>query len=191
MRGIFKGLLAVAALTMMAAAPARASTAIPIASGDGWHTFDFLGVGSSFQDQSGVPVSFVFTLTQADVFRIADGFDPEQQFDVAILNLGDLTSINFETTAPTPTSPAFVGDCWSCAFFDPAYNTIFSTGSVILGPGTYDVTGFAVVSPQGNGVAALEVGAVPEPATWAMMLAGLLGLGGALRARRQRALAEA
>jgi hypothetical protein len=30
------------------------------------------------------------------------------------------------------------------------------------------------------------VGAVPEPATWAMMLLGVFGIGGVLRVRRRR-----
>jgi len=43
---------------------------------------------------------------------------------------------------------------------------------------TYDSTGFALT------VAGPDVGGVPEPATWAMMILGFFGLGSTLRCRR-------
>jgi hypothetical protein len=182
MRSIFKGLLAAAALAALAGAPARATTLVD---GGGWSTFLFQGAGSSFQDANGDAVGFSFTLTHPDTFRITDGFFDGDQFDVAVFDVSTFTNINFETSTPT-FDGAYVGDCWDCAFFDPNYNTLFSNGSVLLGPGTYDVTGFATQSPFGAGEAAVSLGAVPEPATWAMMLAGFFGLGEAMRVSRRR-----
>ncbi|TAJ68649.1 MAG: PEP-CTERM sorting domain-containing protein [Phenylobacterium sp.] len=43
---------------------------------------------------------------------------------------------------------------------------------------TYDSTGFALT------VIGADVGGVPEPATWAMMILGFFGMGAALRQRR-------
>ncbi len=40
----------------------------------------------------------------------------------------------------------------------------------------------------GNFVLTAETASVPEPSTWAMMLIGMGAVGGALRAKRRRAL---
>ncbi len=40
-----------------------------------------------------------------------------------------------------------------------------------------------------DGIISVETGAVPEPATWAMMLLGFFGLGAAIRSRKSAALA--
>ena len=60
------------------------------------------------------------------------------------------------------------------------------------GPGagelyTYGVNGAPAFDARGT----LRVGAVPEPASWAMMLMGFGGLGALLRGRRQQSLAQA
>ena len=62
--------------------------------------------------------------------------------------------------------------------YDP--NSYYSCGGVpycILGPGATDGSG---IGPGGDVVTALEtldIAPVPEPSTWAMMIAGLAGLG--------------
>lgn len=49
----------------------------------------------------------------------------------------------------------------------------------------YSVAGGSTFGPNGLGSVTLG-GAVPEPASWAMMILGFLGIGGALRARRRQ-----
>jgi hypothetical protein len=58
-----------------------------------------------------------------------------------------------------------------------SYQVFFGTG----GPQASDLAFTLSGSPAG----------VPEPASWAMMLLGFFGLGGALRARRRMTLAAA
>ena len=65
--------------------------------------------------------------------------------------------------------------------------TAFSSGPVVVNAGTYRLT-FAADSVGGDASAfidAVSVAAVPETATWAMMIAGFGLLGAALRRRRQ------
>ena len=67
------------------------------------------------------------------------------------------------------------------------YNLRYSYTS-LPGPGH---AGFQTTGDEGWGVTALSVTAVPEPATWAMMLIGFGGLGAALRMNRRRTFATA
>jgi len=60
-----------------------------------------------------------------------------------------------------------------------------STGALSFSTGTFSLT------DAGGGSAMLAVAAVPEPATWALMIAGFGLAGGALRSQRRRALAAA
>jgi hypothetical protein len=189
MRSIFKALLAAGALAALAVAPARAVTTT-ITDGSGWHTFDFGSANSPFQDAVGDTLGFKFTLTTTDILRITDGYFDGDQFDVAILDVNDFSNLNFETSTPA-NDGTYVGDCWSCAYFNPTYNSSFSNASVLLGPGTYYVTGFVSQSPYFSGAAALELGGVPEPATWATMLVGFGGLGAMMRRSRRNKAAAA
>jgi hypothetical protein len=179
MRSIFNGIAAMSAFAVLAVSPVGAT--VPITDGSGWNVFYFLNTGSTFQDLSGNPLVFSFTLTQPDVLRVTDGYDSGDQFYVGVQDLTNYTSSALYTSTPTPFA-AYVGDCWDCAYFDPAYNSVFSTGSVTLGPGSYLVTGYVALSLEGYGAGALEVGGaapVPEPATWAMLLLGFAVLGSA------------
>jgi hypothetical protein len=71
----------------------------------------------------------------------------------------------------------------------------FSTGSAqavydLAAAGTFDLNGRNVYfTPNGNGgytVSNTAPGAVPEPASWAMMITGFFGAGSLMRARRRR-----
>ena len=76
-------------------------------------------------------------------------------------------------------------------------HTDFSDGDFLLGPGSYLVkvisTGIDAVKTQGNAKysVTLQGTAVPEPATWAVMLAGFGAIGASMRNRRRQALAAA
>ena len=186
MRSIFKGLLAAAALGALASGPAMANIVVPLTSGGGWTEFSFGPAGSFIQDHNtGDTLDFTFTLTKPDVVRLTDGFQGGDQFEIFINNADAGPS-----SASTP-GFLFAGDCWTCAFYDPAYSAGFTRASFDLGPGTYDIEGIAIQSPYGAGDGAISLGAVPEPATWAMMLTGFFGLGAALRRSRRTGAALA
>jgi hypothetical protein len=84
-----------------------------------------------------------------------------------------------------------------------AFNDLFSEGSIpyldfsapaitrIVIATTNDGAGFALggTGGVGNEPPGVGAGGVPEPASWAMMLIGFGGLGGALRSRRRAASA--
>jgi hypothetical protein len=75
--------------------------------------------------------------------------------------------------------------CPSCADTN-RYITFLLTGS--------DVTDFSKLrlssSQNAFEIDDIVIGAVPEPATWALMLIGFAGIGMTLRRRRQTALAQ-
>lgn len=101
---------------------------------------------------------------------------------------GNVNTINAATGAGTFFSPGvgFINDgglTWDAArglFFANdwsgnlySYDPSFSSRSLVLN------TGYAM-----DGIISVESGAVPEPATWAMMLLGFFGLGAAIRSRK-------
>jgi hypothetical protein len=59
---------------------------------------------------------------------------------------------------------------------------------LILNSSVFNPGGYPVSAPGSVNIA-LNVAAVPEPATWAMMLVGFAGLGAAVRASRRTQLA--
>lgn len=180
MRNVYKGLLVVAALSAVAVMPAKAAS---LSSGGGWVQFDFGSYGSVQDDLSG-DTDYNFTLTNTDVLRITDGYNTGDQFDVTINGVDQGL-----TTTPAVNSTDD-GNCWSCAFWIDGAQ--YSHGEYILGPGVYDVSAIVTQSPYGAGAGAIELGAVPEPATWALMMVGFGGLGAMIRrSRRQVALATA
>jgi hypothetical protein len=186
MRDIIKGLLTASALITLTGTAARADAIVPITDGGGWNEFFFLAPGSNLQTLGGATIDFTFTLTHPDVLRITDGFQGGDQFDLMI---------NSVDKGPTSASvlgfAGTAGSCWTCAYYNPTYGDAYTHGAYVLGPGSYVVTGIALQSPQFDGAGALALGAIPEPATWAMMLAGFLGLGAVMRRSRRQAVATA
>jgi len=85
----------------------------------------------------------------------------------------DDTTVDFSTnTGPFTQTLTFTGGTGSLAGF---------TGAS-FGEGSLTPTGFTI-----SGGGSLQQPGVPEPATWAMMLAGFGGIGGIMRAGRRRA----
>ena len=113
------------------------------------------------------------TLTVTDVEVSGDQFT---FFDNGVL-LG--------TTSPPVPFAQFVGECISCALA----SSNFSHGFFTLPAGVNVITG-VYDGGAGFGDGDFVVG-VPEPASWALMLIGVSGLGVALRSRRKAAAALA
>ncbi len=163
-----------ALMVVMATGVAQATV---LFSGGGWSAFNFGGVGVPFAD------TFTFTLTAPATFNITDAFADGDQFDVII------NGVDKGATSTPLSDGTGIGADYDAAFASPK----FSHASYTLGPGDYTVTGSPLLSPFGDGGAAVELvasaGGVPEPAAWAMMLIGLCSVGGAIRARRGALLA--
>lgn len=118
-----------------------------------------------------------FTLTGNGIFSVTDAFLPGDIYTIS-------GSVNGVTTyyAGSPSdvqSSGFYGGYWGDASF--------SKYAVALGAGTYSITitgDCGAGCPAGLAVRLDSAGAVPEPATWGMMLAGF-GLIGFAARRRQ------
>jgi len=69
-----------------------------------------------------------------------------------------------------------------------AIGTNVGSNTVATGPGPYSLTEEFIISASGTGSASstTDISAVPEPATWAMMLLGFVGLGFAFRQSRRK-----
>jgi hypothetical protein len=166
--------LGAAALAALASTQVKADV---LTVNGGWDTFYF-GAASPdpsdyFQDLYGNTEDFQFTLTQKTAFTVVDGWWDGDQFQI----------FNNGVSLGVTSTPTFDGqneaDHWFAAYKNPA----FSSRTWILGPGSYDITGIAVASPIGYGQGAVALGAVPEPATWAMFILGVGMLGFAARRR--------
>jgi|APFre7841882724_1041349.scaffolds.fasta_scaffold02891_3 hypothetical protein len=124
----------------------------------------------------GSPLSFAFTLTTPGTLRVVDASNAGDQFSVRV------NGTAYPTTVVPAGSTAFEAD-FDAAFARPGD---FSRLVLALAPGAYVVTGFLTVPNDPmlqatNG--GLQVTAIPEPATWAVLLGGLLLLGAAARRR--------
>ena len=183
------------AVVMLAAAfsmPA-AATDIAVAADATWHEFvvDNL-IAPSFSNRwidfnDGSPLAFTFTISTGNVgtFSVVDAGFAGDTFSVT--NDGALLG---QTSNVAPgTIDGTVADTFDAAFADPAY----SRGIFTLGAGSYRVSGLLGQSVTGadglllnstNGAVRLSiVAAVPEPSTYALLLAGLGAVGFANRSR--------
>jgi hypothetical protein len=170
---------ALAATAVVAAVPASAAV---LTLGGGWS--GFFNVNPNYPDPDGGPLydidtgdtSYTFTLTGDSVLKITDLYYNLDQFDITINGVDQgPTSYPQQDYVEPQADP-------DLAFADPH----FSHGEYALGPGFYEVTGVSIFSPYGYNVGAIELD-VPEPAAWAMMLAGFGLVGGLVRRRGARA----
>jgi hypothetical protein len=97
---------------------------------------------------------------------------------------GGLTTLNFSLANSLFTSPIA-----GLSYYGPAdgspVQTFESVVTLRLSQSlSYSVAGGASYGPDRLGSVTVGTGAVPEPATWAMMLVGFGGLGAVLRRRR-------
>lgn len=137
-------------------------SAVQPGNGTGTSSLGNFGYTSDTCVTPGGPVSGTFGITFA-----TDGFQ------------GTLAGPNNPTGTPGTFSPFFV------------YTILSGTGRFLNATGTFLGTGSIVAVPPPSRLT-LQFGAVPEPATWAMMLLGFGGIGMAMRrsGRRGRALMQ-
>lgn len=176
--------LAAAAIALASTACLSTSaSALSLVVDSGWQAFSFGGVGSTWSDD------FTFTISGPAYFAVTDAFCAGDQFAFAVngTNIGN-TSV-----------PFYDGTCndGTTRTTDPAFaysSSLWSHGQVLLGAGSYTVTGTTVLSPFGSGGAYVQlsstslggpgIGSVPVPAA-GVLLASAFGGVAALRRRKK------
>ena len=111
---------------------------------------------------------------------------------------GALSNVNYTSVSGTFTTGAEYnpGDdtqIYFGVFGGPNYDVYQLAGSLTNG-GTVGInsgTHPSIVISAGGSLTTPAIGAVPEPATWAMIMVGFFGLGARLRSRRRQALLAA
>ena len=157
---------------------------------DQWYSFSFNGVGTALANGSGnginpVPLlpgapAWTFTLTSAGTLTFLDGFNSGDQFE--IFNFGS----SLGTTSSASSAEADCDNDITACLANPS----MGKGVFALEAGDYSITGIQTANAPnfpGGGVGFFVVsteGAVPEPASWAMLVAGFTLAGAAMRRRR-------
>lgn len=162
-----------------AATPYASASAATLVVGAGWKSFYFGGSGSAISDLSG-DTNYNFTLASAAELHVVDAYSIGDTFK--IFNFGNTIGSTgaFDINAPVTGNAAV-------AFAGTGYSKL----SVVLAPGKYSLSGIATSSPFGGGGAYIELAptnqnAVPEPATWMMMICGYLVVGAIIRHRGRK-----
>lgn len=168
-----------AAVALAVSAPAAA---VPLILDGGWYQ-DLVFTAGGNADSA----PFTFTLSSPAFLRLTDNLIPGDVF--VATDAGNALSVTSTFTtdgAAVPIDPA--GVAWT--------NTAYSRFSLLLDPGSYS---FGVTSvcdggcPAGFSIrldsAPLVNPGVPEPASWALLIAGFGLTGAAMRRRRVRVVA--
>ena len=183
-----KKFLQVVAAVMAVAVPSAAQAA-PILLNQ-WYTFSFGGLGSALGDGSGVTLGvnpaaiaapgtpWDFTTVGPAQLVVSDGFNSGDRFEL----FDNLSSLGLTST------PTGGGNCGSDITACLADITI-SKGTFILGAGSHSLTG-TIAASFGAGAGFFQVAditAVPEPVTFSIFGAGLLGAAAMRRRKAKKA----
>ena len=132
------------------------------------------------QDITGLHIGKTYTVGFNYAFAQQEGFNGPTEQSISV-NLGSDSATSQSTRTLTLPSHNFRG--WYRTSFNFTADSAAETLS-FLAHGNLPIPPFAVVSDV-----TFTPDAVPEPATWAMMLIGVAGLGAVARRRRSVALA--
>ena len=145
----------------------------PACASDGTNAFYSFNTGSlTISATDGGPIS-ITALDAAQTFTMSD-----RVLDFTVTGLTEAaTTVSEEFT----TAPGGADSFQTFNITTPGFTDLVSF--TIAGVGSYPTTEFAVDNLVVSGAA------IPEPATWAVMLAGFGGVGAAMRSRRRTAAA--
>lgn len=167
----------VAALAATAAFYAAPASAAVLAVDGGWTNFYFDETGTPIYDATSGDLSYTFELTGSATLKITDAYIVGDVFEF-FLNGVSLGATSAPGSGPATSDP------------DVAYASgYYSRGTYALGAGSYTLTGIVTNSPVDSGAGFLELesgAAVPEPASWGMLIAGFGLIGSALRRRQPK-----
>lgn len=172
-----------AVLAGAAIASASAASAIPVVLGLGWLSDTVESAGTP-SDSS--PLTFT-AVSGAYQFSLTDAFIPGDTYTIVLNGVETFTTTLGTTFTPFDNSVGPDAALYSGPWLDPTYSKI----ALDFGPGSYS---FVVTGDCGGGCPASfgyridAIPTVPEPATWALMLVGLGGMGAAVRTSRRKAL---
>jgi hypothetical protein len=176
-----RNLVAAAAIGAGAFTFAGPAGAVALTAGSGWQsdTVDSAGVNSLNS-----PITFTVAPGATDVFSLTDALGLKDVYTVTIN--GGVTAMSTVTAYPTSfdntlgPAAAKAGPAWT--------DSGTSHLQLDFAPGTYSL---AIASNCASGACPTTFGdrldaltAIPEPATWAVMLVGFGGIGSAIRRRR-------
>lgn len=164
--------LALAAAATVALWSTTANAGVIVAD-SGWQSDTLTGAGSPTAQSP-----WTFTTASSALLSVSDGFVT-----------GDTYTLSGDLTGTTTFFAGLASDVQASGSFGSEWlSSSYSKIAVAVGPGTYT---FSITGPGQGGIpAGLGVrldsvrGAVPEPATWAMMLLGFGAIGASMRRRR-------
>jgi len=169
-------MLRVASLILLSiGVPIRAhADPVALTPGAGWTDFFFSSPGSSWNTR------YVLTADERTRVTVTDFALSGDQFDVLFTG----TAAGSFTTSP----PTSLGD-WTGNRDFAAVDPRWSTGSFVFDPGHYTISGIAIRSPFGSGVASIRADAAPTPEPGTLLLTAA-ALAAAAARRRQRRVPE-
>lgn len=192
----------VAAAVALSAVAAQAATVVPVTQDGSWNAFtvdalstsaanalNWIDVDYSSAAGDADTLSFTFTVTDKAILRVVDLYSAGDTFNVAISSAAGTQLLSTSAVTPRDLGDAVLPFANSAA--EAWGNVDFSQLQIVLGAGTYTVTGSLLQSVTDGGFAlnstagSLSVTAVPEPTSLALVLAaaGVVGLVSRRRAR--------